>query len=147
MSEFAYIYTYTYNYTRTYALKLRRRRSTSSPSSFPVSGFEDCAFCLCVSIARLSRSCCLRRSSLVDGPFLAVFALTPFQQQPIFKTSKVSRIRIRIYHVNIAHAQSVRRTRTGRDGRTRDVDIINGGAAGSLTLAPITIHGDTRMTS
>ena len=33
-----------------------------------------------------------------------------------------------IYHVNIAHAQSARRTRT--DGRTdaRAVDIINGGA-------------------
>ena len=57
-----------------------------------------------------------------------MFALTPFQQQAIFKTSKVSRIRIRIYHVNIAHAQSARRTRT--DGRTdaRAVDIINGGA-------------------
>ena len=57
-----------------------------------------------------------------------MFALTPFQQQPIFKTSKVSRIRIRIYHVNIAHAQSA--TDGGTDGQTdaRAVDIINVGA-------------------
>ena len=60
-----------------------------------------------------------------DGPFLAVFALTPFQQQPIFKTSKVSRIRIRIYHVNIAHAQSARRT---KDGTREPLTSSNGGA-------------------
>ena len=129
MSEFAYIYTYTYNYTCTYALKLRKRRSTSrstsSPSSFPVSGFEGCAFCVS-PLAFLSPVPVVYVVPVSsDGP---VFALTPFQQQPIFKISKVSRIRIRIYHVNIAHAQSARRTRT--EGRTdaRAVDIINGGA-------------------
>ena len=96
------------------------------PVFFPgPSGFEDCAFCLS-PLAFLYHVSPVPVVYVVpvssDGPFLAVFALTPFQQQPIFKTSKVSRIRIRIYHVNIAHAQSARRTRTdgGTDGRTRE---------------------------
>ena len=67
-----------------------------------------------------------------DGPFLAVFAI------PSFKTSQVS---TRIYHVNIAHAQSARLTRTdgrtegrteGRESRCRGGDTRGAGGA----LAP-----------
>ena len=123
MSEFAYIYTYTYNYTCTYALKQRKRRSTSSPSSFPVPLVSKTApsVSLLWRFSSTSLPFLLSTSfqSRLTVPFLLCLhcRLTPFQQQPIFKTSKVSRIRIRIYR---ACAVCETYEDGGTDGRTRE---------------------------
>ena len=121
-----------------YALKLRKRRSTSSPSSFPVPLVSKTAPSVSLLWRFSSTSLPFLLSTSFQSRLTVPFLLTLFQQQPIFKTSKVSRIRIRIYHVNIAHAQSARRTRTdgGTDGRTRTREPLTSSMEGLAHARP-----------